>query len=105
VATNHFSAAFALPQFLLLVEKLFCSMLFDELQIAYQAHSEVGSVSSIDFFQSAAWKGLAFEAESDFALGQLRTLFLQKCAVLPSQSATYASSHFDSFCSQIVLLS
>jgi hypothetical protein len=80
-------------------------MFLDELQIVDQAHSEVSSVSFIDCFQSAAWKTVALETESDFTFRQIGTLFLQKCAVFSSESATYAPCHPDSFCSQIVLLS
>jgi hypothetical protein len=105
MATDHFAAAFALPQFLLFFEKLFHSMFLDELQIVYQAHSEVSSVSFINCFQSAAWKALALEAESDFTFGQLGTLLLQEGTVLSSQSAADATGHPDSFCPQIVLQS
>jgi hypothetical protein len=70
MATDHFAAASALPQFLLFFEKLFHSMLLDELQIAYQTHSEVGLVSFINFPQSAARKALALETEGDFAFRQ-----------------------------------
>jgi hypothetical protein len=69
MATDHFAATLALPQVLLFFEKLFYSMLFDELQIVYQAHSEVSPISFIDCFQSAAWKALALETESDFTFG------------------------------------
>jgi len=105
MATYHFAAAFALPQFFLFFEKLFHSMLFDELQIVYQTHSEMSSVPFINCFQSAAWKALALEAESDFTFGQLGTLLLQERTVLSSLSAADAPGHPDSFCSQIVLQS
>ena len=69
VATDHFAAAFALPRFFLLLKESVYSVFFDELQIAYQAHSVVGSVSFIDCFQPVAWKALALETEGDFAFG------------------------------------
>jgi hypothetical protein len=80
-------------------------MLFDELQIVYQAHSEVGSVSFIDCFQSAAWKALALETERDFTFRQLGTLLLEERTVLSSQPAAYAPCHLDTFCPQIMLQS
>jgi len=105
MATDHFAAAFALPQLILLFEEFFYPMFFDELQIAYQTHSIVGSVSFINCFQSVAGKALALETEGDFAFGQFNALLLQKRTVLSSQSAAYAPCHLDSLCPQIVLQS
>jgi hypothetical protein len=69
VAADHFAAAFAFPQLILLFEKLFYPVFFDELQIAYQAHSVVGSVSVVDCFQSPTRKAPALETEGDFTFG------------------------------------
>jgi len=76
MATDHFAAAFALPQFFLFFEKFVYSVFFDELQIVYQTHSEMSSVSFIDCFQSAARKALALETEREFTFRQLGTLLL-----------------------------
>jgi len=70
MATHHFAAAFALPRFLLLFEEFIYSVFFDELQIAYQAHSIMSSVSLINGSEPTAWKALALETERDFAFGQ-----------------------------------
>jgi len=70
VATDHLAAALAPPQFLLLPKEFPYSVFFDELQIAYQTHSIVSSVSVIDCFQSLTRKALALETEGDFTVGQ-----------------------------------
>jgi hypothetical protein len=103
VATDHFAAALAPPQFLLLPKEFPYSVFFDELQIAYQTHSIMGSVSFINCLQSVAGKALALETEGDFAFGQFNALLLQKRTVLSSQSAAYAPGHPDSLCLQVIL--
>jgi hypothetical protein len=76
MATNHFATAFALPCYLLHLKEFFHSMVSNVLQIAYQTHFVVSSVSFVNVFQSATWKVFALETEGDFTFGQFGALLL-----------------------------
>jgi hypothetical protein len=67
MAADHLTTALALPRFLLLLEEILYSMLFDEFQIVYHAHPVARPVSFVNGSQSLAWEALALVAEIDFS--------------------------------------
>jgi len=66
MATDHRTTLLALPRFLLLLKELLHSILLNEIQIVYHAHSEMGFVSFVNSIEPLTWKGFAFVTETDF---------------------------------------
>jgi hypothetical protein len=102
VAADHFTATRAFPRLFLAVKELFNSVVFDEIQVLYHAHSVARSVPAVNGSQSIAWKTAAFKTETDFIICQFGTVFFQKRTFLVSWPAAGAVRYSDAFVFNVI---
>jgi hypothetical protein len=104
MATDQFPTTHAFPRLFLAIKELLNSILFDEIQILYHAHSETRSVPTVNGSQSITWKATALKTESNFIICQFGTMFFQKSTFLVSWSAAYAIRHSNALVFHIILI-
>jgi len=104
MAADHFTTTLAFPRLFLAIKELFNSVLFDEIQILYHAHSVARPVPAVNGSQSIAWKATALKTESDFIIGQFGTMFFQKSTFFVSWSAARAVRHSNAFVFNVILI-
>jgi len=104
MATDQFTTTPTFPRLFLAIKELFNSILFDEIQILYHAHSVTRSVPTVNGSQPITWKATAFETESDLIICQFGTMFFQKSTFLVSWPAAYAIRQSDALVFHIILI-
>ena len=104
MAANQFTAVPTFPLFLLFFKEFVDSMVSDELQVFYHAHSVTRPVSAVDSFQPIAGKTAAFKTEKCFVVCQFGTSLFQKGTFFVSRSATRAVRHSDAFVFDVVFV-
>jgi hypothetical protein len=104
MATDQFTTTLTFPRLFLAIKELLNSVLFDEIQILYHAHSVTRSVPAVNGSQPITWKATALKTESDLLIRQFGTMFFQKSTFLVSRSATFAIRQSDALVFQIILI-
>jgi hypothetical protein len=104
MATDQFTTTLTFPRLFLAIKELLNSILSDEIQILYHAHSVTRSVPTVNGSQPITWKATALKTESDLIICQFGTLFLQKSTFLVSWSAAYAIRHSNALALHIILI-
>jgi hypothetical protein len=104
MAADHFTTTPAFPGLFLAIKELFNSVLFDEIQIRYHAHSVTRPVPAVNGSQPIAWKTTALKTESDLIICQFGTTFFQKSTFFVSWSAARAVRHSNAFVFNVILI-
>jgi hypothetical protein len=104
MATDQFTTTPTFPRLFLTIKELLNSILFDEIQILYHAHSVTISVSTVNGSQPITWKATALKTESDLIICQFGTMFFQKSTFLVSWSAAHTIRHSNALLFHIILI-
>jgi hypothetical protein len=104
MTADQFTTTPTFPRLFLAIKELFNSVLFDEIQILYHAHSVARPVPAVNGYQPITWKATALKTESNLIIGQFGTMLFQKSTFLVSWSAARAVRHSNAFVFHVILI-